>query len=46
MRDGRFHKYWVYMMSTRTATLYTGITGFLGSRSHQHKESLAEGFTK
>ena len=29
MRDGRFYRFWVYIMGSRTGTLYTGMTGFL-----------------
>jgi putative endonuclease len=46
MRDGRFYKFWVYIVASRTGTLYTGITGFLESRVGQHKEDAIEGFTK
>jgi len=46
MRDVRFYKFWVYIMASRSGTLYTGVTGFLESRVGQHKEGLSEGFTK
>jgi putative endonuclease len=46
MRDGRFYKFWVYIMASRTGTLYVGMTGFLESRIGQHKEGLLEGFSK
>jgi putative endonuclease len=46
MRDGRFYKFWVYIVASQTGTLYTGVTGFLESRVGQHKEGSFEGFTK
>ena len=39
--------YCVYILSNHTRTvLYTGITGNLVKRVWQHKNELAEGFTK
>lgn len=46
MRDGRFYKFWVYIMGSRTGTLYTGMTGFFDTRVGQHKLGLIEGFSK
>jgi len=46
MREGRFYKFWVYVMSSRTGTLYTGMTGFFDTRISQHKSGEIEGFTK
>ncbi len=46
MRDGRNYRYWVYILSSRTGTLYVGITGFLYRRILQHKIDSIEGFTK
>jgi putative endonuclease len=46
MRDGRFYKFWVYIVASRTGTLSTGVTGFLGRRIEQHKSGAFEGFTK
>jgi putative endonuclease len=46
MREGRFYKFWVYIMASRTGTLYVGMTGFLGPRIGKHKSGLLEGFTK
>jgi putative endonuclease len=46
MRDGRFYKFWVYIMASRTGTLYMGATGFVGPRVGQHKSGAIEGFTK
>jgi len=46
MRDGLQYKFWVYILSSRTGTLYTAITGFFTRRIHQHKYDSIEGFTK
>ncbi len=46
MRDGRCYKFWVYIMGSRTGTLYAGMTGFFTRRVGQHKFGLIEGFTK
>ena len=46
MREGRFYKFWVYIMSSRTGTLYTGMTGFFDMRISQHKSGEIDGFTK
>ena len=27
MREGRFYKFWVYIIASRTGTLYIGMTG-------------------
>ena len=40
-------QYYVYILSNFTRTvLYTGITNNLVKRVYQHKNSLADGFTK
>jgi putative endonuclease len=40
-------QYYVYIMTNRhNAVLYTGVTSKLKERVYQHKEKLAEGFTK
>ena len=40
-------QYYVYILSSKKyGTLYTGITSNLVQRIWQHKEGLAEGFTK
>ena len=40
-------QYYVYILSSKKhGTLYTGIAGNLVQRIWQHKEGLAEGFTK
>ena len=46
MRDGFYHKYWVYILSSRSGTLYTGLTGFFERRICQHKYDTIEGFTR
>jgi len=46
MREGRFYKFWVYIMASRTGTLYTGMTGFVDTRIFQHKSGEIDGFTK
>jgi hypothetical protein len=37
MRDGYHYQFWVYILTSRTGTLYIGITGYLGTRIMQHK---------
>ena len=46
MRDGNYYQFWVYILTSRTGTLYTGVTGYLGDRINQHKIDSIEGFTK
>ena len=46
MRDGFNYRFWVYIMSSRTRTLYVGITGYLNRRVLQHKIDTIEGFTE
>ena len=38
--------YYVYIMTNRSKTLYTGITGNLEQRVQNHKEKLIPGFTR
>jgi putative endonuclease len=38
--------YYVYIMSSKSGTLYTGITSNLERRVYQHKNKVFEGFTK
>src|SRR6185437_16783115 len=46
MRDGVYYKFWVYILSSRSGTLYVGITGYLNRRITQHKIDTIEGFTR
>jgi putative endonuclease len=39
-------RYYVYIMASRSRTLYTGVTGDLCYRALQHKRGEVEGFTK
>ena len=39
-------KYYIYIMTSSSGTLYTGITSDLEKRVYQHKHKLADGFTK
>ncbi|MGA7295232.1 MAG: GIY-YIG nuclease family protein [Terriglobales bacterium] len=39
-------RYYVYIMASRSLTLYTGITGDIYHRALQHKTGEIEGFTK
>ncbi len=38
-------KYYVYILSSRSRTIYTGITNNLERRVYQHKQHLVPGFT-
>jgi putative endonuclease len=39
--------YWVYILASRPrGTLYVGMSGDLVKRVYQHREGLADGFTK
>ena len=37
--------YWVYIMASRSLTLYIGVTGNLKRRVSQHQEHVFEGFS-
>jgi len=39
-------QYYVYIMTNRSDTLYTGVPNNLERRVYEHKRGLAEGFTK
>lgn len=45
MRDGFYYEFWVYILTSRTGTLYVGVIGYLGSHIMQHKIDSIEGFT-
>jgi putative endonuclease len=46
MKDGFQYRFWVYIVASRTGTLYTGLTGDLYKRIMQHKSGEIEGFSK
>ena len=38
---------WVYIVTNRpNGTLYVGVTSDIGRRAYEHREGLAEGFTR
>jgi putative endonuclease len=39
------HDYWVYIMASRSLTLYVGMTGHLKRRVAQHKDHWFDGLT-
>lgn len=39
------HRYFVYILSSDTGVLYTGVTNDLERRIHEHQQKLIPGFT-
>jgi putative endonuclease len=39
-------EYYLYIMSNKRGTLYTGVTNNLEQRVYQHKKKLIDGFTR
>ena len=39
-------RYYVYIMTNKSRTLYTGMTNNLKKQVHQHKDKLIDGFAK
>jgi len=42
----KVYEYYVYIMTNKSGTLYTGVTNNIKKRVHQHKTKSVEGFTK
>jgi putative endonuclease len=40
------HRYWVYILTNRSRTLYVGVTNNLVRRVYEHRSKVNEGFTK
>jgi len=39
-------QYFVYILASKSRRLYTGVTNDLERRTYEHKQKLADGFTK
>ena len=46
LRMRREHRYYTYIMSSRTGVLYIGVTNNIEIRVQQHKKGTFDGFTK
>ena len=42
----RAWQFWVYILSSKSRRIYTGVTNDIGRRVHEHKEGQIEGFTR
>ena len=40
------HSYYVYIVASKSGTLYLGVTNNLERRIYEHKNKLADGFTR
>ncbi len=38
--------FWVYILSSKSRRIYTGVTNDIGRRVREHKEGQIEGFTR
>lgn len=42
----RNYEFYVYIMASKSGTLYVGITNCITQRAYEHKNDLTKGFTK
>lgn len=42
----REYRFWVYILSSKSRRIYTGVTNNIGRRIAQHKAGKIEGFTQ